>query len=180
VGSDTQNFTDALRRLLRQDPDVVLIGEMRDLETIRMALTIAETGHLVFGTLHTNNAVQTINRIINVFPAGEQSQIRQLLSFVLQGIIAQQLVPKSYEKGRICAQEILFANPSIRNLIREEKVHQVYSAMQVGQEKSGMKTMNQCLLEYVEKGIIKSEAAVEYSPEPEELARTLQIERKYA
>jgi len=173
VGSDTGSFSNALKRLLRQDPDVVLVGEMRDLETIEMALTIAETGHLVFGTLHTNSTVQTINRIINVFPADQQSQIRQLVSFVLQGIVAQNLVPKSYEPGRTLVQEVLVPTPGIRNLIREEKVHQIYSAMQIGQDQTGMITMNQSLLNLVKQGVIKSETAVEYSPNPDEMEKML-------
>ena len=141
VGSDTISFKKGLKNLLRLDPDIVLVGELRDVETIEAALTIAETGHLVFGTLHTNSTVQTINRIINVFPADQHDQVRTLLSFVLQGIVSQQLIGKTWEKGRVCAQEILIPSPAIRNLIREDKIHQIYSQMQIGQENSGMVTM---------------------------------------
>ncbi|MDH5581008.1 MAG: type IV pilus twitching motility protein PilT, partial [Bdellovibrionales bacterium] len=144
IGSDSLSFANALKGLLRQDPDIVLVGELRDMETIEMALTVAETGHLVFGTLHTNSAVQTINRMINVFPSDQQEQIRTLLSFVLQGVVAQQLLPLK-SGGRAACQEILITNPAIRNLIREDKIHQVYSQMQIGQDQSGMMTMNQSL-----------------------------------
>ena len=137
--SDTQSFTLALRAALREDPDVVLIGEMRDLETIEAALRIAETGHLTFGTLHTNSASQTINRIIDVFPAHQQGQIRTQLSLVLEGIVCQALLPK-IGGGRVVSLEIMVPTPAIRNLIREDKVHQIYSAMQTGQEKVGMQT----------------------------------------
>jgi len=143
--SDTKSFTDALRAALREDPDVVLIGEMRDLETIESALRIAETGHLTFGTLHTNSASSTINRIIDVFPAHQQSQIRAQLSLVLEGIMCQTLVPKSDNKGRAMCMEILVPNAAVRNLIREDKIHQIYSAMQSGQDKYGMQTFNQSL-----------------------------------
>src|ERR687896_2155385 len=144
VHSDTQSFTNALRAALREDPDIVLIGEMRDLETVEAALKIAETGHLTFGTLHTNSASQTINRIIDIFPANQQGQIRTQLSLVLEGIVCQALLPK-IGGGRVAALEIMIPTPGIRNLIREDKVHQIYSAMQTGQEKMGMQTMNQCL-----------------------------------
>lgn len=169
IGRDSLSFKNAIKSLLRQDPDIVLVGELRDPETIEAALTIAETGHLVFGTLHTNSAVQTINRIINVFPADQQDQIRTLLSFVLQGVVSQQLIPKSFEPGRICAQEILIPNIAIRNLIREDKIHQIYSQMQVGQEASGMITMNQSLKSFFDKGIIDGETAIQHSTNPEEL-----------
>ncbi|GAB4012159.1 MAG: type IV pilus twitching motility protein PilT [Bdellovibrio sp.] len=178
IGSDTLTFQHALKSLLRQDPDIVLVGELRDVETIEAALTIAETGHLVFGTLHTNSAIQTINRIINVFPAHQQDQIRTLLSFVLQGVIAQQLVPKTYEPGRVCAMEILVPTPGIRNLIREDKIHQVYSQMQIGQEKTGMITMNQSLKKFVDAGLIDGDTAMSYSPGPEELAKQLGIKTR--
>lgn len=178
VGSDTHKFANGLKSLLRQDPDIVLIGELRDAETIRAALTIAETGHLVFGTLHTNSCVQTINRIVNVFPADEQAQIRTLLSFVLQGIVAQQLLPKSNEPGRVLGMEVLVPNSGIRNLIREDKIHQLYSQMQVGQDKSGMITMNQSLMSSYEKGFIDKETAMSYSSQPEELAGMLGIKGK--
>lgn len=177
IGSDSLSFSNAIKSLLRQDPDIVLIGEMRDAETIEAALTIAETGHLVFGTLHTNSAVQTINRIINVFPSHQQAQIRTLLSFVLQGVVSQQLLPKSFEPGRVAAHEILVPTPGIKNLIREDKTHQIYSQMQVGQDKSGMMTMNQSLLKLVEKGVINGERAMEYTSMPEELSQNLGVKR---
>jgi len=145
VHSDTKSFANALRAALRQDPDVVLIGEMRDLETIEAALRIAETGHLTFGTLHTNSAVSTINRIIDVFPAHQQPQIRAQLSLVLEGILCQSLLAHASGRGRVMAMEILIPNPAIRNLVREDKIHQIYSAMQAGQEKFGMQTFNQSL-----------------------------------
>src|SRR6266446_2752327 len=154
VHSDTKSFTDALRAALREDPDVVLIGEMRDLETIESALRIAETGHLTFGTLHTNSASSTINRIIDVFPAHQQPQIRAQLSLVLEGIMCQSLLPKSDGKGRAMCMEIMVPNAAIRNLIREDKIHQIYSAMQTGQDKFGMQTFNQALsTAYLEKQI---------------------------
>src|SRR6202167_705290 len=143
VGTDTEGFKTALKYVLRQDPDVVLVGEMRDLETIEAALTISETGHLVFANLHTNSAVSTINRIIDVFPSHQQRQMRAKLSFVLQGVVSQQLLPRDKAPGRVLALEILIPNPAIRNLIREDKVHQIYSQMQVGQEKFAMQTLNQ-------------------------------------
>jgi twitching motility protein PilT len=170
IGRDSLNFSNALRALLRQDPDIVLVGEMRDVETIEAALTIAETGHLVFGTLHTNSAIQTINRMVNVFPADQKDQVRTLLSFVLQGVVSQQLVPKSYEPGRSLAMEILVPTPAIRNLIREDKIHQVYSQMQIGQDKTGMFTMNQSLRKLVDTGLIDADTAMSYSTNPEELA----------
>jgi twitching motility protein PilT len=145
VHSDTHGFAEALRAALREDPDIVLIGELRDLETTEAALRIAETGHLTFGTLHTNSAAQTINRIIDMFPAHQQSQIRTQLSLVLEGIVCQALLPKTDGKGRVVAQEILVPTPAIRNLIREDKIHQIYSAMQSGQEKLGTQTFNQSL-----------------------------------
>lgn len=178
IGSDSLNFSSALKSLLRQDPDIVLVGELRDMETIEAALTIAETGHLVFGTLHTNSCVQTINRVINVFPAHQQIQVRTLLSFVLQGIVSQQLIAKSFEKGRVAAMEILVPTPGIRNLIREDKLHQVYSQMQIGQDKSGMVTMNQSLKKFVETGAISVEVAMSYSNAPEELASQLGLKVK--
>ncbi len=173
VGTDTLSFAKSLRSLLRQDPDIVLIGELRDAETIEAALEIAETGHLVFGTLHTNSCVQTINRIINVFPADQQVQIRTLLSFVLQGVVAQQLLPTTSGKGRALCQEILIPNPAIRNLIREDKLHQVYSQMQVGQEKTGMKTMNQSLQHLLQTGQITADMALTYTTMPDELEQMI-------
>src|ERR1700741_3015680 len=145
VHADTKGFTEALRAALREDPDVVLIGEMRDLETIEAALRIAETGHLTFGTLHTNSAASTINSIIDVFPSHQQSQIRAQLSLVLEGILCQSLLAKIGGQGRACCMEIMFPNAAVRNLIREDKIHQIYSAMQSGQDKYGMQTFNQSL-----------------------------------
>lgn len=178
IGSDSLTFSSALKSLLRQDPDIVLVGELRDRETIEAALTIAETGHLVFGTLHTNSCVQTINRVVNVFPSDQQSQIRTLLSFVLQGVVSQQLIAKTYEKGRVAAMEILVPNNGIRNLMREDKMHQIYSQMQVGQDKSGMITMNQSLKKLVDSGAISSEVAMGYSNIPDELATQLGLKVK--
>jgi twitching motility protein PilT len=145
IHADTLGFANALRAALRQDPDVVLIGEMRDLETVESALRIAETGHLTFGTLHTNSASTTINRIIDVFPSHQQAQIRTQLSMVLEGILCQSLLPKASGAGRVMAMEILIPNSAIRNLIREDKIHQIYSSMQTGQERYGMQTFNQSL-----------------------------------
>ncbi len=173
VGSDTNSFKKALKHILRQDPDVVLIGEMRDLETIEAALVTAETGHLVFATLHTNSAAQTINRIIDVFPPNQQSQIRAQLSFVLEGVIAQTLVPKADGHGRVPAMEIMVPNAAIRNLIREDKIHQIYSSMQVGQGKSGMQTLNQSLASLYLKRLISLEEALNHSSEPEELQQII-------
>ena len=173
VGSDTSSFKDALKYALRQDPDVVLIGEMRDLETIEAALTISETGHLVFATLHTNTASQSINRIIDVFPAGQQSQIRAQLSFVLQGILSQMLLPRADGPGRVMVCEALVPNAAIRNLIREDKVHQMYGIMQTGQGTSGMQTMNQSLLHMVAHGALDRELAEIRSPEPDEFRQML-------
>jgi len=174
VNADTASFKDALKYVLRQDPDVVLIGEMRDLETIEAALTVSETGHLTLATLHTNSAVQTINRIIDVFPAHQQEQIRVQLSFVLEGVLSQQLIAKKSGKGRVLAVELMIPNPAIRNLIREDKVHQLYSTMQTGQTKFGMQTMNQSLIELYTKGHISYEDAIGRSPVPEELITMLQ------
>ncbi|HYQ48242.1 MAG TPA: type IV pilus twitching motility protein PilT [Thermodesulfovibrionales bacterium] len=174
VNADTASFKAALRYVLRQDPDVVLIGEMRDLETIEAALTVSETGHLTLATLHTNSAVQTINRIIDVFPPHQQEQIRVQLSFVLEGILSQQLIAKKSGKGRALAIELLVPNPAIRNLIREDKIHQVYSSMQTGQARYGMQTMNQSLVELYTKGHIAYEDAVSRSPVPEEIITMLQ------
>lgn len=173
VGADTRSFADALKRLLRQDPDFVLVGELRDVETIEMALTIAETGHLVFATLHTNSAIQSINRIINVFPPHQQTQIRQMLAFTVQGIVSQQLIPKSEGGGRVMALEVLIPTLAIRNLIREDKLHQVYSLMQSGQDDTGMQTMNQCLVNLVKQGQISKQDALDYSNMPEELSKIL-------
>lgn len=174
VNADTVSFKAALRYVLRQDPDVVLIGEMRDLETIEAALTVSETGHLTLATLHTNSAVQTINRIIDVFPPHQQEQIRVQLSFVLEGIFAQQLIPKKSGIGRVLAVELLVPNPAIRNLIREDKIHQIYSMMQTGQSKFGMQTMNQSLYELYSKGVLTYEDAVGRSPVPDEIMQWIQ------
>jgi twitching motility protein PilT len=162
VHSDTQSFSNALRAALREDPDIVLIGEMRDLETVESALRIAETGHLTFGTLHTNSASQTINRIIDIFPPGQQGQIRTQLSLVLEGIVCQSLLPK-IGGGRVVALEIMVPTAGIRNLIREDKIHQIYSAMQTGQEKMGMQTMNQSLATLFQKRQITLETALSRS-----------------
>src|SRR6266511_1316522 len=169
VHSDTMSFSSALRAALREDPDIVLIGEMRDLETVESALKIAETGHLTFGTLHTNSASQTINRIIDVFPAHQQSQIRTQLSLVLEGIVCQALLPRANGQGRVVSLEIMVPTPGIRNLIREDKVHQIYSAMQTGQEKVGMQTMNQSLATLYFKRAISLETAMSTSSHREEL-----------
>jgi len=167
--SDTHSFANALRSVLRQDPDVVLIGEMRDLETIEAALNIAETGHLTFATLHTNSAAETINRIVDVFPAHQQPQVRAQLSFVLEGIICQALLPKASGKGRVLACEVLVPNAAIRNLIREDKIHQIYATMQAGQAKHGMQTFNQSLATLYFRKQITLETALAYSSKPDEL-----------
>src|SRR5882672_10305109 len=167
--ADTHSFSNALKSVLRQDPDVVLIGEMRDLETIEAALRIAETGHLTFATLHTNSAAQTINRIIDVFPAHQQSQIRAQLSFVLEGILCQSLLPRATGHGRALALEILVPNSAIRNLIREDKIHQIYSAMQTGQTQFGMQTFNQSLATLFYKKQITLQLALSMSSHPDEL-----------
>jgi twitching motility protein PilT len=167
--ADTHSFANALRAALREDPDVVLIGEMRDLETVESALRIAETGHLTFATLHTNSAAQTINRIIDVFPAHQQPQVRAQLSLVLEGILCQALLPRASGSGRALAMEILIPNPAIRNLIREDKVHQIYGAMQAGQEKFGMQTFNQSLATLYFQKQITLQTALTRSSLPEEL-----------
>jgi twitching motility protein PilT len=169
IGADTASFKGALRYVLRQDPDVVLVGEMRDLDTIEAALTIAETGHLVFATLHTNSAVSTINRIVDVFPPHQQDQIRNKLSFVLQGVVTQQLMPRAGQPGRCLAMEILVPNAAIRNLIRENKIHQIYGSMQVGQDKHGMMTLNQSLMNLYLRRFISLEQALLQSNEADEL-----------
>ncbi|MBS1785721.1 MAG: type IV pilus twitching motility protein PilT [Acidobacteria bacterium] len=169
IHADTHSFKKALRSALRQDPDVVLIGEMRDLETIESALTIAETGHLTFGTLHTNSTVQTINRVIDVFPSHQQAQIRAQLSLVLEGVVCQSLIPKAGGKGRALALEVMVPNPAIRNLIREDKIHQIYGMMQTGQLKYGMQTFNQSLAELTIRGDITQDQAMSYSSNQDEL-----------
>jgi twitching motility protein PilT len=168
VHQDTQSFSNALRAALREDPDIVLIGEMRDLETVEAALRIAETGHLTLGTLHTNSAAQTINRIIDIFPAHQQSQIRTQLSLVLEAIVCQALLPK-IGGGRVVSLEIMIPTPAIRNLIREDKIHQIYSAMQTGQEKVGMQTANQSLATLYQKKLVTIESALSASSNREEL-----------
>src|SRR6202167_3664486 len=160
VGADTHSFKKALKYILRQDPDVVLIGEMRDLETIEAALVVSETGHVAFGTLHTNSAVQTINRVLDVFPPYQQPQVRAQLSFVLEGVMSQSLMPKMNQSGRCLALEVMIPNPAIRNLIREDKVHQIYSQMQIGQAKFGMQTFNQSLMSLVQRRLISMEEAL--------------------
>jgi twitching motility protein PilT len=167
--ADTHSFANALRSVLRQDPDVVLVGEMRDLETIEAALRIAETGHMTFGTLHTNSAPQTINRIVDVFPEHQQSQIRAQLSFVLEGIICQSLLQRASGKGRALACEILVPSSAIRNLIREDKIHQIYSMMQAGQMRHGMQTFNQSLATLYQKRSISLQTAMAYSSKQDEL-----------
>jgi twitching motility protein PilT len=174
INSDTESFKAALRYVLRQDPDIVLIGEMRDLETIEAALTVSETGHLTLATLHTNTAVQTINRIIDVFPSHQQEQVRIQLSFVLEGIISQQLIPRKSGRGRILAAEVLVPTPAIRNLIREDKTHQIYSMMQTGQTKYKMQTMNQSLYNLYMAGELSYEDALSKSTMPEELLSMMQ------
>ena len=173
VHSDTHGFAAALRAALREDPDIVLIGELRDLETIESALRIAETGHLTFATLHTNSAAQTINRVIDVFPAHQQGQIRTQLSLVLEGIVCQALMPKADGTGRAMALEVLVPTPAIRNLIRDDKVHQIYSTMQTGQEKFGMQTMNQSLATLYQKRLITLESAMSASSLKDELEQMI-------
>ena len=169
MGADTRSFKTALKYILRQDPDVVLVGEMRDLETIEAALVIAETGHIAFATLHTNSAVQTINRILDVFPPYQQPQVRAQLSFVLEGVCSQALVSKAGSTGRVLALEVMVPNPAIRNLIREDKVHQVYSSMQVGQAKFGMQTFNQALASLLLRRQITQDEAFGRSSDVDEL-----------
>ena len=169
VHSDTQSFGTALRAALREDPDIVLIGEMRDLETVEAALRIAETGHLTFGTLHTNSASSTINRIIDVFPSHQQAQIRTQLSLVIEGIVCQSLLPKADGKGRVVSLEILVPTAGIRNLIREDKVHQIYSMMQTGQDIHGMQTFNQSLASLYQKRAITRELAMQRTSNVNEL-----------
>ena len=173
VGADTKSFKTALKYILRQDPDVVLVGEMRDLETIEAALVIAETGHICFGTLHTNSCVQTINRVLDVFPPYQQPQVRAQLSFVLEGVMSQALIPRAGTPGRVLALEVMVPNPAIRNLIREDKVHQIYSSMQVGQSKFGMQTFNQSLAALLLKRQITQDEAFGRSSDVDELKNIL-------
>lgn len=173
VGSDTSDFNTALRYVMRQDPDVVLIGEIRDLETMVTTLRLAETGHLVFSTLHTNNTIQTINRVMDLFPVEQQANVRSQLAFVIEGILSQQLLPRADGRGRVLALELMVATPAIRNLIREGKLHQVYSQMQMGQKKFHMQTMNQALLELVVKGIVTVDEAMSRAYDIEEFKNML-------
>jgi twitching motility protein PilT len=172
VGADTQSFRAALKYALRQDPDVILVGEMRDLETISAALTIAETGHLVFATLHTNSAAESINRIVDAFPAHQQGQVRTQLAFVLEGVVTQTLIPKAKGKGRVVAAEVMMCTPAIRAVIRDEKIHQIYSLMQAG-KKHGMQTMNDALQMLYMKGDITLDEALKRSGDPNELLRAV-------
>lgn len=174
VGSDTEGFTKALKYALRQDPDIIYIGEMRDVETIRAAISAAETGHLVLGTLHTNSAPQTVNRIINVFPADEQSLIRTQLSMTLQAVVSQFLVPK-VAGGRKCIQEILVNTPAIANLIRDDKIHQVYAQMQLNQQMTKMQTQSQELVKAVRAQEITAEEAVRFAANKDEVKKSLGI-----
>ncbi len=169
VGADTDSFKAALRYVLREDPDVVLIGELRDLDTIESALTVAETGHLVMATLHTNGAVQTISRIIDVFPPHQRSQVRTQLAYVLEGVVSQLLLPKKGSDGRVACAEVMVPTAGIRNLIREEKTHQLYSQMQIGQGKTGMQTMNQSLYDLHDRDLVELEECLRRSPDPQEL-----------
>ena len=168
VHADTNSFSESLRRILRQDPDVILVGEMRDTETIQAALTVAETGHLAFATLHTNDALQTMNRIIDVFPSSQQDQVRTQLSFVLEGVCVQQLIPRADGMGRVLAMEIMLPNPAIRSLIRAEKLEQIPSMIEIGKGE-GMMTMNQSLYRLMKRGIITPEMAFKRSGNPEGL-----------
>ena len=172
VGNDTQSFAQGLKHVLRQDPDVILIGEMRDLETIETALIVAETGHLVLATLHTSDAMQTVNRIVDVFPASQQNQVRVQLSLELLGVVSQQLIPKADGRGRVLATEFLLVNHAVRSLIREQKIHQIYSVMQTGQ-KEGMRTMNQTLYELYTQRVITLDNALGRSGDPDDLMRLM-------
>jgi twitching motility protein PilT len=174
VGSDVQDFQVALKGILRQDPDVVFLGELRDRVTIQAALTIAETGHLTVATLHTNSAIQSLTRLISAFPAHQQQEVRVQLSMVLEGILSQRLVPRWEGTGRVLALEILILSPAIRNLIREDKLHQIYSMLQTGQAQYGMQTLNQALAEFVSQKVIASELAMELTAFPEELTKLLE------
>jgi twitching motility protein PilT len=175
VGADTVDFKTALRSVLRQDPDVVLIGELRDLETVQAALSISETGHLCMATLHTNSAVQSIHRMIDMFPPHQHDQVRAQLSFTLEGVISQQLIPRATGIGRVLAAEVMLPTPAIRNLIREDKIHQIYSQMQVGQSKFGMQTMNQSLYSLFTRGIITLDDAMRCSGDQEELRSMISV-----
>ena len=173
IGQDSSSFSEALRHILREDPDIVLVGEIRDMETMEAALTIATTGHLTFGTLHTNSAVQTISRVIDIFPPNQQPEIRSSLSLSLVGVLSQTLIPRMDNPGRILAAELMIPNAAIRNLIRENKVHQIYSQLQLGQEKYGMQTLNQALASLVNKKIISEEDAYIRSSDVDELKQAI-------
>jgi len=173
VNADTHSFAQALKHVLRQDPDVILVGEMRDPETIQAALTVAETGHLAFATLHTNDALQTINRIVDVFPSNQQDQIRTQLSFVLEGVVVQQLIPRADGMGRVLAMEIMLPNTAIRSLIRSEKLEQIPSMIEIGAG-DGMMTMNQSLYRLMRRGVITTDMAFKRSPNPEGFQRLLE------
>ena len=172
--ADTQSYGNALRSVLREDPDVVLVGEMRDMETVEATLRVAETGHLTFSTLHTNSAVESINRIIDIFPTQYQSQVRIMLSMSLEAVMTQALLPRADGKGRALAMEILIPNVAVRNLIRENKIHQIYSAMQMGQEKFGMQTFNQSLASLYFRRLVTLDTAISVSSFPEELTDIIQ------
>ena len=174
IGSDVAEYHRALRGLLRQDPDVVVLGELRDLDTIQAAMTLAETGHLTIATLHTNSAIHTLTRLVSVFPSHQQQEVRVQLSMVLVGILAQRLLPKSQEKGRVMALEILVPTPAIRNLIREDKLHQIYSMMQTGQAQYGMQTLNQGLVDLCRQGLIDPDTALGATAHAEELTKLLE------
>ena len=176
IGTDTKSFSNALKYALREDPDVILVGEMRDLETIAAALTIAETGHLALATLHTNSAAESINRIIDVFPSNQQSQVRAQLAFVLEGVITQTLLPKARGRGRVMASEIMVATPAIRALIRDDKIHQIYSSMQSG-KKHGMQTMNDSLYQlYINREVTQEECAAGVAAIPKEFLRMIGVD----
>ncbi|MEE8126791.1 MAG: type IV pilus twitching motility protein PilT [Nitrospirales bacterium] len=174
VGSDVQEFQSALKGILRQDPDVVFLGELRDLETIQAALTMAETGHLTVATLHTNSAIHSLTRLLSVFPPHQQQEIRTQLSMVLEGILAQRLIPRLEGQGRVLALEILIPTPAVRNLIREDKIHQIYSMMQTGQAQYGMQTMNQALAVLCTQGVLSTKVALGLSTLPDELTKLLE------
>jgi twitching motility protein PilT len=174
IGTDTESFQAGLKFVLRQDPDVVLLGELRDVETIHTAMTVAETGHLTLSTLHTNSAAQTIHRVILAHPPHQQAGVRTQLSMILEGILSQRLVPNLTGKGRVLALEILVPTPAIRNLIREDKIHQIYSMMQTGQAKHGMQTMNQSLVDLFKQQLISAQSAMAFSSYPEELVGLLE------
>ncbi|MBM4386711.1 MAG: type IV pilus twitching motility protein PilT [Deltaproteobacteria bacterium] len=180
VGSDTLSFTDALRYIMRQDPDVVLVGEIRDLETMETALRLSETGHLVLATLHTNNTIQTVHRVMDFFNPEHHDRIRTQFSFVVEGIMCQQLCPRADGKGRILAIEIMIPTPAIRNLIREDKIHQIYSQMQIGQAKFNMQTLNQHLFKLYQQRLITREEALSKSSDTEELLSMISNETRFS